>query len=252
MRYICLFFIFLGYPAFSQKIYENNEPFSNRMSNIISTGDFDFFGIVTNPVTLKKNQLATDFTANSTGHLNLAYGLRDNLELNAEGVIDGAIFKTQYMGFTLTNPSPKSLTAGISGHLGYDWKKEQWASSMNIGIQYSRDKFLIGGTVFANLGKNKVLDQVKVNSFNLFMSYKLRKRIYLSYWGIFPPRSKFYDYPYYSPIYFPNSNSFFVDVLFKRSKLSPGILIQYNRINIFYSKNEFNPCIRYSYLIKRK
>lgn len=78
-------------------------------------------------------------------------------------MIDGAIFKTQFVGFTLTNPSPKSLTAGgISGHLGYDWKKkEQWASSMNIGIQYSRDKFLIGGTVFANW-KNKVLDQVKV------------------------------------------------------------------------------------------
>lgn len=63
---------------------QNNEPFSIRMSNIISTGDFDFFGIVTNPVTLKKNQFGGPFYRKLTGDLNLAYGLRDNLELNAE------------------------------------------------------------------------------------------------------------------------------------------------------------------------
>jgi hypothetical protein len=254
MKHIYFYFILFCFPAFCQKIYENNEPFANRMSSLITTGDSDYFGYFRNFSTLKKNQLAADFDAIDAVLFNLAYGLRSNLEISTSSVIDQSgqqKFNTQYVGVTLTTPSNHRLVAGIDGRLGYNWDKNQLASSINVGIQYSWNKLMVGGSIFANLGKNKILDQITVNTFNVFLNYKLKKRLYLGYSVRFPPRSPFYDYPYYAPLYITNSNTFFVEILFKRSKLSPGLFYQYNRLN-YYNKNDFYPNLRYSYLIKKK
>ena len=240
--------------AFSQgrdsATYQN--PYFKKINAQFVSRSSLYEGIIRDFNTLPKGQISAEVNLAPNLILQANTGLHDNIELNA-GIItaDEDFSLSPFLGLTMKHPVTKKLYLGLDFQMAYLSKSKIIAPNISYGVQYQTKKLNIGSSVFIQLGKNKVYDNIMVNSVNLWALYRVKRRANLAIMYLHGGNPTFYSNPESWPRYIGRGGNIYYELLFKRSKLALGLQFRSYDPILYYNGFDLIPFLKYNFLIRK-
>lgn len=260
LRSVYLFILFLlPINSFAQKtrdtlLYRNK--YYQRVSVEFTSGDWSYQGIINDFITLEKGQITAEIAASTLGYSQINIGITKNIEFKS-GVFqnsDGISLVNTFVGIKLSHSITQNIGIGVDAQLAYDREKNLYASTIAFGGQYQASRVNVGTSAFIKLGKNKVYDDIMLNSINFWGLFNIWRKGSIGLIYVKTINPVFYSNPYRWPIYLPPTAFLYYKFLFKRSILNLGIQYRNNKVIVLSPYNitlELLPMLQYNFLIKK-
>ncbi len=259
MKTLFLFLLFIFSRAvFAQKSKDSlryKQKYYQRVSVEFSNAEWFYQGLINDFSTLEKGQITAEFGISTIYYPQINVGLTNNIELKT-GLLsdsDGTPFVNPFVGIKVKKAVMPHFLMGVDAQIAYDKEKDYYAPTIAVGGQFQKKRVNVGASIFVKLGRNKVYDDIMLNSVNFWGLFHVWRRGNVGLVYIKTINPGFYSRPIKWPEYLAPTCLLYYEFLFKRSKLNLGVQYKYNKVAYLYPETQYDffPYLRYNFLIKK-